>query len=84
MATVVITISDDTPGEELTMSMEFTPSLIHNERIDDLEAFRAFIAENPATHVAAFHAWRAIDEFMHALGAEPNVTAMHNGLEFEI
>lgn len=58
MAKVTITISDEEMEGHLTVGLEFSPAIVHS---NDSEKFQR---ENPQTHVAAYLAWAAIDDFM--------------------
>jgi len=79
MARVTITISDEVPGQALSVSMEFTPSVTLASGRDTNS--KQFIEDNPPTHVAAYYAYAAIDEFM---GTEPSVTTFSHSSDIVI
>lgn len=68
MAKVVITISDEVPGQDLSVGIEFSPA------VKSSRDPKQFQEDNPRTHMAAYLAWAAIDDFM---GGEPTVQAVH-------
>lgn len=78
MAQVVITISDETPGQAISLSLEFTPAVKTRGEPGLDHDPQVFMENNPMTHIAAYLAWQAIDEFM---GTEPTVQTIKAPIE---
>jgi hypothetical protein len=62
MARVTITISDEEDDQALSVGMEFSPAIKLADGRDTNS--KQFMEDNPDTHVAAYLAFAAINEYM--------------------